>query len=237
MSAEMAIPGTHACVMRAMHRSLDLNGRTRALDIGAGKGALSAALRNTGAAVSACDLFPEVFDAPGIECRRCDESGDLPFDSGAFDLAVAVEVLEHIDGHERFFGEVARVLKPGGAFVFTTPNILSLKSRIRFLLTGCFYSFGLLDPFQRDPSQQHISPFTLNRYEWMLWQHELSIFEVRTDKNQTTSLLLAPLLAPWIGLGALLKPAERRRLAQAQNSRVALFGRKLVIMARKHSER
>lgn len=42
--------------------------------------------------------------------------------SESFDLAVAVEVLEHVEEDERFVSEVARVLKPGGIFLMTTPN-------------------------------------------------------------------------------------------------------------------
>jgi SAM-dependent methyltransferase len=40
----------------------------------------------------------------------------------AFDLVVAVEVLEHVEEDEKFVSEVARVLKPGGIFLMTTPN-------------------------------------------------------------------------------------------------------------------
>ena len=39
-----------------------------------------------------------------------------------FDLAVSVEVLEHVEEDELFVREVARVLKPGGFFLMTTPN-------------------------------------------------------------------------------------------------------------------
>jgi SAM-dependent methyltransferase len=45
---------------------------------------------------------------------------DLP--DAEFDFVVSVEVLEHVEKDERFVGEVARVLKPGGIFLMTTPN-------------------------------------------------------------------------------------------------------------------
>lgn len=38
------------------------------------------------------------------------------------DLAIAVEVLEHVEQDARFVENVRRVLKPGGVFVMTTPN-------------------------------------------------------------------------------------------------------------------
>ncbi|MEQ1761684.1 MAG: methyltransferase domain-containing protein [Pyrinomonadaceae bacterium] len=41
---------------------------------------------------------------------------------GKFDIAVAVEVLEHVEKDARFVTEVSRVLKPGGVFLMTTPN-------------------------------------------------------------------------------------------------------------------
>lgn len=39
-----------------------------------------------------------------------------------FDIVVSVEVLEHVEEDGQFVREVARVLKPGGFFLMTTPN-------------------------------------------------------------------------------------------------------------------
>ena len=227
----MAIRGTHDGVMKVLTGELAPAGGARILDIGAGADALSEKLLAAGYSVGACDFVPEQFDVPGVTCAKCDESGKLPFPDGRFDGAVAVEVLEHIDGHERFFAEAARILKPGGRLLFTTPNILSLKSRMRFLLTGFYYSFGPLVPGRRDPVRQHISPFSLNRYEWMLSLHGLRVVRVATDKRQPTSLLLA-FLAPFIWLSARMQ-FGRSELARKQNSAPVLFGRKLVIVAQR----
>lgn len=41
---------------------------------------------------------------------------------GSFDYVVSVEVLEHVEEDDLFVREVARVLKPGGVFLMTTPN-------------------------------------------------------------------------------------------------------------------
>lgn len=40
----------------------------------------------------------------------------------SFDLAVAIEVLEHVEEDRAFVSEVRRVLRPGGVFLMTTPN-------------------------------------------------------------------------------------------------------------------
>jgi len=48
---------------------------------------------------------------------------NLPFGAGSFDLIVCLWVLEHLDQPEVVFKEVRRVLRPGGHFVFLTPNL------------------------------------------------------------------------------------------------------------------
>jgi SAM-dependent methyltransferase len=49
----------------------------------------------------------------------------LPIQSGAVDVIVAIEVLEHILNPGLFFRECFRVLKTGGRLILTTPNPLS----------------------------------------------------------------------------------------------------------------
>lgn len=46
---------------------------------------------------------------------------DCPLPSESFDIVVALNVLEHIENDENAMSEIARILKPGGAFVFEVP--------------------------------------------------------------------------------------------------------------------
>jgi len=60
----------------------------------------------------------------------------LPFPNICFASAVSNSVLEHIPGLDPVLAEVARVLKPGGRFVFSVPSdnflaFLSVSSRLR----------------------------------------------------------------------------------------------------------
>lgn len=48
---------------------------------------------------------------------------ELPFAGESFDLVVCLWVLEHLRAPEMVLNEVRRVLRPGGHFVFLTPNL------------------------------------------------------------------------------------------------------------------
>lgn len=47
---------------------------------------------------------------------------DLPFESSSFDLVLAIESFEHIDANQEAMADLARVLKPGGRAIITTPT-------------------------------------------------------------------------------------------------------------------
>lgn len=46
----------------------------------------------------------------------------IPFEDSMFDVVVSLWVLEHLSDPEKVFNEIYRVLKPGGYFIFATPN-------------------------------------------------------------------------------------------------------------------
>jgi SAM-dependent methyltransferase len=69
--------------------------------------------------------FSEYFDdvAPGAwrDGVQCQDVQQLTFPDAAFDLVTSTEVFEHVPDDARGFAEVRRVLRPGGAFIFTVP--------------------------------------------------------------------------------------------------------------------
>jgi SAM-dependent methyltransferase len=233
---ELAIGGTHDRVLRLIEEIAPVTSARTVLDIGAGEGALSVRMQERGYEVAACDVRPDLFRPTELECRPIEGDGRLPFDDASFDLAVAVEVMEHLESHARMFDEVHRILRPGGYFLFTTPNILSFKSRLNFLLTGYFYSFGPLDPGEYDPVSQHVTPATVDRYRFLLGRSGMAVRDIRWDKAQRSSMgwyWLAPLVR---GISALRYKGRRGELAAAENSRVALLGRKIVMVAQRPAE-
>ncbi|MFB0524154.1 MAG: class I SAM-dependent methyltransferase [Phycisphaerae bacterium] len=70
---------------------------------------------------------------PGFSFAVMDAQ-DLKFPDCSFDIIVAQEVIEHLPCIERAFGEIYRVLRPGGQVVITSPNRNSLHLRVNRML-------------------------------------------------------------------------------------------------------
>ncbi len=64
---------------------------------------------------------------------------DLP--DGAADAVVGVETIEHLENPRAFVRELARLARPGGLVVVTTPNQLSLLSKLTLVLRDEFNAF------------------------------------------------------------------------------------------------
>ena len=54
----------------------------------------------------------------------------MPFDDGSFDLIVLIEVIEHVQDKRALLSEIARVLRPKGRLLLTTPNHDCWASRV-----------------------------------------------------------------------------------------------------------
>ena len=61
---------------------------------------------------SNCRVFFEVMDAT---CLR--------FGNGFFDVIISLETIEHLTAYKKMISEFARVVKPGGIVIVSTPNI------------------------------------------------------------------------------------------------------------------
>jgi SAM-dependent methyltransferase len=55
----------------------------------------------------------------------------LPYRDVSADLVVCLDVVEHLATPQAFFAEARRVLRPGGALLFSTPNPASLGARLK----------------------------------------------------------------------------------------------------------
>ena len=93
------------------------------LDLGAGAGILPQMnFKGLASRVCGVDLDPRVTDNPMLDEGKLADAGRIPYGNETFDMVVADNLLEHLEDPLPVFQDVTRVLKPGGLFVFKTPN-------------------------------------------------------------------------------------------------------------------
>jgi SAM-dependent methyltransferase len=132
-----------------------LAGAARVLDVGCGEGQVSR-LARTGGATTTVGIDPTwtqlvvAAERAGGPAYARSGAGALPFADGSFDAAVACLVFEHIHDVDDAIAEVARVLAPGGRFLFLLTHPL--------LQTP---SSGWIDDQILDPPEQYwrIGPY------------------------------------------------------------------------------
>ena len=69
-----------------------------------------------------------------VKQRVCGVAARLPFRDDTFDLVTSNMVFEHLDETQAPLAEILRVLKPGGALIFHTPNTLGYSTVLARLI-------------------------------------------------------------------------------------------------------
>jgi ubiquinone/menaquinone biosynthesis C-methylase UbiE len=116
------------------------------LDVGCGhgvlppwRGAAERALVERAYRVVGIDLDWEGLLAHShINSKVYGDAAALPFPAESFDIVTANMVLEHLEHPAQQFREITRVLRPGGLFVFLTPNARGYLARIARLVPESF---------------------------------------------------------------------------------------------------
>jgi ubiquinone/menaquinone biosynthesis C-methylase UbiE len=111
-----------AALSAQLDELLTLTGEERALDVGAGAGALAFALAPRVREVVAVEIDEELAsraraDAPPNVEIVVGDGEHLPFDSFSFDLAGTLRTLHHTHRPELLVAELARVTRPGGTIL------------------------------------------------------------------------------------------------------------------------
>lgn len=112
-----------------MDRQIDWAGK-KVLDLGCAGGFMAEALDDRGAVVTGIDPAEEAIAAA---CAHAEQAGRgiaydigvgeaLPYGDQSYDAVVCVDVLEHVQDLQQVIGEVERVLRPDGLFLFDTIN-------------------------------------------------------------------------------------------------------------------
>jgi 2-polyprenyl-3-methyl-5-hydroxy-6-metoxy-1,4-benzoquinol methylase len=219
--------------------------RGRLLDIAAGEGALSAAAADMGFQVSACDLQPEKFKAPGIDCTMCNLDEKVPFDDASFDCAVCIEAIEHLRDRYAFLAECARIIRPGGTLVLTTPNVLNLAARVKYLFTGFLPLFSRpVSEFEARPTHAHINPIPYQYLRHALVSNGFEPTLITTDRYRKSALAFS-WLYPFLFFASKHSvrkeslPEQRRvnvQILRTMRSAALLFGRTLIVVANRRTD-
>jgi SAM-dependent methyltransferase len=158
----------------------------RVLDVGAGSGELAKQAMALGHDMALCDCLPAAewtyHDAGAY--TPCDLNEGLPYPDEHFDYVVCLEVIEHMENPLAICRELKRVLRKGGRLFISTPNILSLRSRVKFLLDGSFVFFDQppIEWDQRDGrANVHVYPIRFHELEYYLYKAGLQVDTVFTN--------------------------------------------------------
>lgn len=218
------------------------------LDVGAGNGELiDRVIRTFPVKARACDYRGDLLAVEGVTVDVANLNAEaLPYPDASFDLVTCTEVIEHLEHYRAALREMARVLRPGGVLIVTTPNVLNLRSRLRYLLFGFFNMFG---PLQFEDERHHSTHGHINPVAYFYLAHALMgaglrDISVSVDKRQRRSLVSLALL--WLPIRlfstqAVKREREKRHtlddqnepFVRAMNTNDMLLGRTIVVSCRK----
>lgn len=218
------------------------------LDLSCGGGDTARMLAQQGFSVVATEYVYPPFVGDGVvRVGGVDLNEYLPFKSASFDGINLIEVIEHVEHQAQLVREIARVLRKGGVVVISTPNVLNVFSRVRFLFTG--FLRGRVRPvhFTRPPGQAP-NIYLIHFYElyYLLFHYGFEVEELRPTKVKFAPVFFGAVLYPFMWLFSLeaviraeKDPVQRRlnwRVLQHLFSPALLFSDNIVVKARKKSK-
>jgi len=180
----------------------------RVLDVACGVGYGSEILREAGAAkVIGVDLAFEAIAPNGNERKALFANGDackLPFAAQTFDVVVSFETIEHVPEPEKLLQEIARVLKPGGLCVCSSPN----------------------RDFQPAAGTKEDNPYHISEMSYSEFEQVFTKYFLLSDRfSQTHSETYLRHLQLLRELEARLKPIRFSRLLRLENKVRTFLGR------------
>ena len=242
-AAGQAEPLVHQAIHDTVVEVLEKLPRGALLDVPAGQGELAARLIAKGFDVRCCDLYPEIFRLDGVEIRRGNLNGELPFDDRSFGYVTCLEGLEHIENPQQAIREFARLLQPGGQLVVSVPNILNIEERLKWLVYGYTSHFK---PITREQSERlraeydnreeiaaHVNPIGYSELRYILEKNGFQIASLHRDKPKAHAWLYWPMVV-LIRLIAWLTPATKRAerwTEELASKEVLLGGNTLIVHA------
>jgi 2-polyprenyl-3-methyl-5-hydroxy-6-metoxy-1,4-benzoquinol methylase len=237
-------PKIYASVLERV-QVLGLPRGAKVLDAPCGDGEVSIELAKLGFEVSGVDmvdeLLPEARAALGSRFRIADMTRPLPWPDASFDVILCIEGIEHLEDAFAFLRENWRLLKRGGILIVSTPNIISLRSRMRFFGSG-FYNCDPrpLDESARHP-MHHIGLRTFSELHYMLRTGGFELTAVAATHTKPITYAYS-IFAPWMWLYTLIAFRKEKSAAQRERNKeirrtllssAVLYGENLLLVSRK----
>ncbi len=231
-------------LLEAVVKIFDDLPKGKVLDLGCGDGDYAKRLSDLGFEVIAGDIDRNRFKYHGeIEFRHCDITKEMPFPDNYFDYVLLMEVVEHLRNPYVVISEINRIIKKSGSLIVSTPNILNLKSRMRFMFEGAYEYFreSPLDQISNPKEiifNLHLVPYRYHELEYLLSACGFTNFNIFASVYEGYGLWF---LLPIIKFQAWQK--EKRainkgnidygRINKVLLSKELLFGRHLILKAKK----
>ncbi len=229
-----ALSGTKELILGYMEK----NPRGAVLDIPSGQGAFSKDLEEMGFTVFLGDLDVSNILYRNSRVAQADLNHNLPFRDGSFDYVVCIEGVEHIENPHHLVRECSRLLKGNGCLIITTPNVMTIKSRLRFLFCSYLDYFRYFGPIKGESrfvfeeyDHQHINPVFYGEMKHILTKYGFSIEKVEKNKTVKKWRLMYPVIK------SIIRHKTRKRFPRDPFyvSDTLLDGEDLIFIARKNS--
>ncbi|MBI5554321.1 MAG: class I SAM-dependent methyltransferase [Elusimicrobia bacterium] len=218
---------------------LGLRPGARVLDAPCGVGALACSLVAAGFEVVGVDLDVSAASSLAEAFRKADLEKPLPFPAASFDAVFSIEGIEHLENYFSFLREIRRVLRPNGILVLTTPNIVGVRSRVRFFGSGFYHHDPRPLPESCRQLRHHIGLRTFPEFRYALRTTGFHLRRLTHTHVKPISLMYA-LYAPWMvwytTIAFRKEKDATQRLANAEIQRSMLsfslmFGENLLLVA------
>lgn len=231
-----AAEGVHEAVLALLQS--DSPGQL--LDAPAGEGAFALHARERGYTVTCGDIAPARFRAHGMTCLKLDLNRHWDFEKGSFDCVVSIEAVEHLENPWHLVREANRVLKMRGTLILTTPNVLSLRSRLSYLLYGYpNYFHYMVQQDSRSKEEEpidHINPIGFLELRHILARCGFTVEHVVANRLQKRHSLVSSLMKRLIssrGLSQVRDDQAKAAIRETLLSDPLLFGEIIIVKAKK----